>query len=241
MRPETLPLISDFKKEYNFLWLITVDPVYSNIQKMTEYDPESATLFNNVVLNKVFSNYVSQLAEKVTLPDDEFETEDIPQGPVIYKMPKRVQMQDIVVTYLEDSLDTVYHFHKAWFSAIRCGKSTGINSPCNFTATAKYIPFSSTLTATEYALYENRFSEVLTSAVSSSSLMPSLPLGLKPSSCTVYPKIYPYKISRTEANHSGDSLGRVTVTYARIPVFKKKHAPLQKLSSAGWWVDSNNV
>ena len=243
MRPETLPLVSDFKKEYTFLWSISMDPVYYNLQRMWDFDAESTSLFQNVVLNPVFSNYVSQLAEKVTIPDDEFETEDVPQGPVSYKMPKRVQMHDIVVTYLEDSLDTVYHYHKAWYNAIRCGKYTGINSPCNFTATAKYIPFSMTLTATEYVAYENKLSEVITSASNSINIMPSLPLGLKPSSVTTYPKIYPYKISRSEANHSGDNLGRVTVTYARIPVFKKKHAPLQKLSSSGFWVDStqNNI
>ena len=30
MRPETLPLVSDFKKEYKFLWLITIDSDVTN-------------------------------------------------------------------------------------------------------------------------------------------------------------------------------------------------------------------
>ena len=78
--------------------------------------------YNSVVANPLFSGYVSQLAESVTLPDDEFETETIPQGPVEYEMPKKVKLANINVTYLEDSLETVYNFHKAWFQAIRCGK-----------------------------------------------------------------------------------------------------------------------
>ena len=254
MRPETLPLVSDLKKDYKFLWLITADTSglgsisdsvssvlnfserYSNISAYFQnLEIDGMELYQAVVANPLFSGYVSQLAEKVTLPNDEFETEMIPQGPVEYEMPKKVKLEDIHVTYLEDSLETVYNFHKAWFQAIRCGKGIGINSPSLFSAAARYIPFEDTMLATEYMLFKNQIAQRVNSALSSNFASPSLPMGVKPTSITTYPKLWPKIIHRTEANHSGEDIARVEVTYSRIPVFEKKHSALQMLSTAGTW------
>lgn len=246
MRPETLPLVSDFKKEYKFLWYISADITGASgtYSKMVtdvsghHYEfpelSEGSTLYNAVVANPLFSGYISQLAETVTLPDDEFDTESIPQGPVDYDMPKRVKLEDINVTYLEDSLETVYNFHKAWFQAIRCGKGIGINSPSLFSATARYIPFEDTMTAEEYIVFKNQIVQKVNSFISSDFANPGLPLGAKPTSLTTYPKIWPKKIHRSAANHSGEDVATVEVTYSRIPVFEKKHTPLQIWNGATW-------
>ena len=256
MRPETLPLVSDFKKEYKFLWLITsnsntvsanmysfngeniVSTFDTTIQRyMNSLNIDGMELYQAVVANPLFAGYVSQLAEKVTLPDDEFETETIPQGPVDYEMPKKVKLEDIHVTYLEDSLETVYNFHKAWFQAIHCGKGIGINSPSLFSATARYIPFEDTMLASEYLLFKNKIAQRVNSALSSNFASPSLPLGVKPSSLVTYPKLWPKKIHRSEANHAGEDIAKVEVTYSRIPVFEKKHTALQMLASDGTWTN----
>lgn len=246
MRPETLPLVSDFKKEYKFLWYISADITGASgtYSKMVtdvlghHYEfpelSEGSTLYNAVVANPLFSGYISQLAETVTLPDDEFDTESIPQGPVDYDMPKRVKLEDINVTYLEDSLETVYNFHKAWFQAIRCGKGIGINSPSLFSATARYIPFEDTMTAEEYIVFKNQIVQKVNSFISSDFANPGLPLGAKPTSLTTYPKIWPKKIHRSAANHSGEDVATVEVTYSRIPVFEKKHTPLQIWNGTTW-------
>lgn len=253
MRPETLPLVSDFKKEYKFLWLITSNSnavsasiegtldSYSfdtTIQRyMNSINIDGMELYQAVVANPLFAGYVSQLAEKVTLPDDEFETETIPQGPVEYQMPKKVKLEDIHVTYLEDSLETVYNFHKAWFQAIRCGKGIGINSPSLFSATGRYIPFEDTMLASEYLLFKNQIAQRVNSALSSNFAAPSLPMGVKPTSLVTYPKLWPKKIHRSEANHAGEEIAKVEVTYSRIPVFEKKHTALQMLASDGTWTN----
>ena len=255
MRPETLPLVSDFKKEYKFLWLITANNNSSVSRTATQYNGsmlENVTktvsirdfmnklqidgmeLYTAVVANPLFSGYVSQLAETVMLPDDEFDTEPIPQGPVDYDMPKRVKLENIIVTYLEDSLETVYNFHKAWFQAIRCGKGIGINSPSLFSASARYIPFEDTMLATEYLLFKNQISQQVNSVLSSDFANPGLPMGAKPTSLTTYPSLYPKKIHRTPANHAGDDIAKVEVTYSRIPVFEKKHTPLQIWDGTTW-------
>lgn len=250
MRPETLPSVSDFKKEYKFLWLITTnsnsaigslsagnqtfsfDTTIQNYMNNLKID--GMQLYTAVVANPLFSGYVSQLAETVTLPDDEFDIETIPQGPVDYQMPKRVKLEDIHVTYLEDSLETVYNFHKAWFQAIKCGKGVGINSPSIFSASAKYIPFEDTMLASEYLLFKNQISQRINSAVSSNYTAPSLPMGVKATSLTTYPSLYPKKIHRSPANHSGEDVAKVEVTYARIPNFQKNHTPLQLWDGTKW-------
>ncbi len=262
MRPETLPLISDYKKEYKFLWLVTANQgesvsrtamayngsslqeITKNIsirQFMNNKNVDGMELFEAVVMNPVFNGYVSQLAQTVNIPDDEFDTEPIPQGPVDYKMPTRVKMEDINVTYLEDSLETVYNFHKAWFQAIRCGKGVGINSPSLFSATARYIPFEDTMLATEYLMFKNQFMQSINSFISSSYAMPSLPMGAKATSVQTYPKIYPYKIHRSPAKHDGDDIATVEVTYARIPTFEKKHTALQMWDGNSWRNTNNDL
>ena len=249
MRPETLPLVSDFKKEYKFLWYISANngPELSRtVNGITNYDSISVTdlmsnmqiegmeLYDAVVRNPLFSGYVSQLADTVTLPDDEFETETISQGPVDYEMPKRVKLEQINVTYLEDSLETVYNFHKAWFQAIRCGKGIGINSPSLFSASARYIPFEDIMLASEYLLFKNQIAQQVNNIVSSDFANPGLPLGAKPSSIVTYPSIYPVKIHRSPAKHSGTETATVEVTYSRIPVFQKEHTPLQIWDGTKW-------
>ncbi len=253
MRPETLPLVSDFKKEYKFLWLITtnsnaidanmysfdgskiVSTFQTTIQRyMNSLNIDGMELYQAVVANPLFSGYISQLAETVVLPDDEFENETIPQGPVEYQMPKKVKLDDIHVTYLEDTLETVYNFHKAWFQAIRCGKGIGINSPSLFSASAKYIPFDDTMLAEEYILFKNQITQRINSVVSSNFANPGLPIGAKPSSLTTYPRIWPKKIHRSSANHASDEIAKVEVTYSRIPVFEKKHSPLQIWNGITW-------
>ena len=262
MRPETLPLVSDFKKEYKFLWLVTANQgesvsrtavmyngssmqeITKNIsirQFMKSKNIDGMELFEAVVMNPLFSGYISQLAQTVNVPDDEFELETIPQGPVEYKMPTKVKMEDINVTYLEDSFETVYNFHKAWFQAIRCGKGVGINSPLLFSATARYIPFEDTMLATEYVLFKNQIAQYVNSAISSNYAMPSLPTGAKATSIITYPRIYPTKIHRTPANHSGTDIATVEVTYARIPDFVKKHSALQMWNGASWTNTNNDL
>ena len=247
MRPETLPLVSDFKKEYKFLWLISSNSneidvnvvtnnmnigIRRNIQNyMEQLSIDGMELYQAVVANPLFSGYVSQLAEKVDLPDDEFETEEISQGPVNYTMPTKVKLSDINVTYLEDSLETVYNFHKAWFQAIKCGKGVGINSPYIFSASAKYIPFEDTMLAEEYLLFKNQISQKVNSFLSSNFASPSLPLGVKATSIVSYPRLYPKRIHRSAANHSGEDVAKVEVTYSRIPSFDKPHTPLQMFNS----------
>ena len=248
MLPETLPG-SDFKKEYKFLWYISSE----GFTLSRTGDDSTLQLFEKTVANPIYSAYVSQLAESVEIPDDEFETETLSQGPVVYKYPKRVTMNDITVTYLEDSFETVYNFHKAWFQAIRCGNTTGIKAPTKLSATARYVPFENTMTAVEYIAFrnnaielkiaengrgrsansnQNRFLDNL--KASAAMAQPLLESYNKPMGGTMYPKVYPYKIKRSAANKAGGELAKVTVTYCRLPYYEVNHSALQIYKTNGW-------
>lgn len=250
MLPRTLPL-TDLKKEYKFLWMIDAPSFESYYPQNLASSKENLALqaMQTATLgNIVYCGYVSQLAEQVNLPDDELEIEQMNNGPVTYEIPKRVKLQNIVVTYLEDSINSVYNFHKTWYNMIRGGTGVYFNAPCELCARARYIEFEDTLTAGEYMAYKNVIvstlerlpNAVLPSVLSSAldSMKPEIPIGAKPTGITTYPRIYPTRISRTAANKGGTGLHKVTVTYSRIPEFKKNHTNLQILDIDGeHWKD----
>ncbi len=244
MLPLTIPL-TELKKDYKFLWFIdglSTEDINSNKN-------ESLYLMQQFTLkNPVYCGYISQLAEQVNLPDDEFEIEQMENGPVTYEIPKKVKLANIQVTYLEDSLNSVYNFHKTWFNMIRGGTGLYFNSPTKLCAKARYIEFEDTLVGTEYIAYYGQQTEILKRALTSGlsaevtagltsaieSMKPEIPFGAKPTGITTYPRIYPTKISRSSANKQGMGLHKVTVTYSRIPEFIKKHTNLQMLKDGEW-------
>lgn len=238
MTPMTLPLITDFKKEYKFIWYMDSDPQRSdtNIIITTDSANKANRMYLATLGNPIYCGYIGQLTEQVQLPDDEWEIEPIKQGSVTYQMPKADKMPDITVTYLDDSLNSVYNFHKTWKNAFRQGGVT-ICSPLCLTARAFFIEFEDALTTTEYIELKNQLSQTALSTINKNNFLPTLPLGVKPTSITIYPHIFPTKISRSAANHSGKNLAKVTVTYARIPDLKTNHSPLQYLDNSGEWVN----
>ena len=222
--PYTIPLKATFKKEYNFLWYLSPD-----IQ-----------IKEQPFVDKTYVEYISQLAQTVALPDDEFDTETLEYGPMTIKFPSKVVMNDIEVTYLEDSLDSVYNFHKSWFNLLK--HYGGINSPYIYRVSGTYMGFDKTLTASEFMLFKNVAAQYLSSMISSvispglvqSQLFKDLDYMTKVSTTNIYPRIYPIKISRSQANKQGDSFGTTSVTYARLPkVLKTKYNPKELLKDVG--------
>ena len=244
MLPQTLPLISDFKKEYKFLWCIIGEYPKNNMSGSL-----NSLAYNYILHNVPYCLYVSQLAERVDIPDDEFDVENIDVGPTTYQMPKKVKLNNITVTYLEDTLNSVYNFHKAWFNLIRGGNSFYMNSPCSIYASVRYVEFDDTLTAAEYMTMAKLSSSLgvmgekggdLRTLIS--KIEPTIPVHAKPTGMTTYPRVYPVKIQRSAANHSGNGLAKVTVTYARIPEIKRKHAYLEYMTAEDQWspIGDNN-
>ena len=249
MLPQTLPL-TEFKKDYKFLWSID-----GNSDNKSVYGTSSdgtldilSSMKTFTLDNHVYCGYISQLAEEVKLPDDEFDIEQMANGPVTYEIPKKVKLANIQVTYLEDSINSVYNFHKTWYNMIRGGDGVYFNPPTRLCATARYIEFEDTLTSAEYALYYGAWKDYLNNAATSglsvkatqaltsfiSTIKPEIPNGAKPTGITTYPRIYPTRISRSSANKSGGNLHKVTVTYSRIPNFKRRHTNLQTLVGNEW-------
>ena len=222
--PYTIPLKSTFKKEYNFLW-------YLNPAIKIQEQP---------FVDKTYVEYVSQLAQSVALPDDEFDTETLEYGPMTIKFPSKVVMNDIEVTYLEDSLDSVYNFHKSWFNLLK--HYGGINSPYIYQVAGTYMGFDKTLTASEFMIFKNIASQYLSGIASSvispgliqSQVFNELDYMTKVSTTNIYPRIYPTKITRSQADKQGDSFGTVSITYARLPnIVKTKYDPSKLLSGIG--------
>ena len=114
-------------------------------------------------------DYVSQMAKSVTLPDDEIEMDEYDIGNIKYPVPKSKKIGDIVVTYYDDSCDTVYTFHKNWLELIVPKSESGANlfsmrafglpanpnyygreNPTNFCHKATYATYENTLGTVDY-------------------------------------------------------------------------------------------
>ena len=214
-----LPLETDIKKNYKFIWYIGFDRIDTR-GMATDKFVQFRTLMNHVL-----TSYVSQMAEKVSPPDDEIDYEDYQMSNVNVPVPKGVKMPDITVTYLDDTNDAIYNFHKSWQSFARDGDSFSMNPLYPYCVTARYITFENTLTVTEYATLYN----ALNTADSYIKLVDSHVGGLdtttdlfmKPRSIYNYPNVFPIKIARDEADKSGESVSKVTVTYKRLPNINK--------------------
>jgi hypothetical protein len=219
MIPETLPLTS-LKKNYEFLWTLCID-----------FSKPSQILFSNATgLNMAACIYVSQLAEKVQIPDDEVEYDTVNIANLEYKVPKRIKMNDLVVTYLDDSINSVYQFHKTWMMKLRQSNGLSLESMYSYPLKGLYVTLDKTLTAAEYlTLFKGIGGLTSSSSILSAISTKLLDAYAKPTSITQYPKLFPVKISRDEADNSGDGLSKVMVTYARLPNFKGKHSACSKL------------
>lgn len=229
-----LPVFTPYtepKKEYKFIWYIGRDDITKNLNSadLSGIGFEVRVKFNTL-MNHLFTSYISQLAEKVNPPDDKIDTEDYNIGMVKIPVPKSIEMPDIVVTYLDDSNDTVYNFHKSWQSFIRHGDSLSLESLYPYSINARYITYENTLTSAEHTAMKkvldfNDWIRQYTGDVETSNL--SLTTGnvdvfMKPHSIYNFPNIFPVSISRDEGDKGGTGLAKVTVTYKRLPKIRKR-------------------
>ncbi len=221
--PELLPGTT-FKKNYNFLWYVTAGSDNSSVLGK----------LMSTLLSVAATAYVSQLAEKISLPDDEVEYDTVKIANLEFKVGKGIKMNDFTVTYLDDSLNSVYQFHNSWQKLVRNDglSMTPLKSICG---TGTYITTENAMTVTEY---QTVFSQLYNSnngtgnSVDYSLIETALEaIGTKPTSITTFPNIYPTKISRGEMSKDGQDLARVTVTYTRVPELKRSHVPLMKLTN----------
>ena len=113
------------------------------------------------LMNGTLLDYVSQLAKSVDLPSDELEMDEYEIGPIKYPVPKSKKLNDITVTYYDDTYDTVYNFHKSWIERIVPKTMTGANSFAmrafgfpenNFCWRATYATYENTLNSADYGI-----------------------------------------------------------------------------------------
>lgn len=240
MLPVFIPY-SEPKRNYKFIWYMGRDD---------QFVPPLSLHVNKIyakyvsLMNHVFTTYISQLAESVNLPDDEIETEDYEVGMLKIPVPVRINMPDIQVTYLEDTNDTVYNFHKSWISFIRHGDTFCLESFYPYSINGRFITFENTLEAFELAglvksmeagreldAGMNGGTNNVMSQVIQALGVGNLDLLSIPHSIYNYPHIFPYKISRDNADKKGDGLSHVTVTYKRLPKMKIRK-PYENLKGA---------
>lgn len=232
-----LPVLApgtEYKKEYNFVWYLNALTDVTNKVEFAKIHPEIAEAYS-VLFQPLYTAYISQLAETVDLPEDALETEDYDVGNVTYSVPKRMKMDDISVTYLDDSINSVYNYHKAWMNLCRAGDTFSMLPLRNLAVQGVFITTDNSFTAEEYMALKaqyiieegaNKVSRATKSATISNTFSESTNLlaNVKPTGIYTYPLLFPVRIKRSSANKSGQGLAKVTVTYKRLPKVKKPKA-----------------
>jgi hypothetical protein len=197
-------MTGDPRREWHFTFLL-VAPHY----QAGELSPALSTTFN-VVFGTLALLYISGLAEKVTIPGSKFTLAPTPFSTLSVPFPKGFEMPAIQVQYLEDDLGLVSLFHRIWQSSIK-GYFKGISTEEQVGSDGVVFEELGKLCAT--AIY----SPARMTAYGGVRLEIPLPTGLE-----VWPAVFPVDISSDAANRSGNNLSKVTVTYARIPVWSMR-------------------
>lgn len=225
------------KKEYYFIWNLEV-PDESKDNFSSESNDNKIVNQLNKLKNKSSSErlpYISQLAQKVDLPDDKLDLDMIPLGIISYPVPKTIDLGAINVTYLEDSSNTVYNFHRDWFYKIRNGDSMSMNALKKFCLRGVYYDIDKTLTSTEYLALTGAQPSIMGDNSSNTDFSTGANIVKKLKSefsnlygetvdpyshilsKETYPFIFPISINRGSMDKSGENVKYISVTYARVP------------------------
>lgn len=249
------PENTDFKREYHFKWLLSF--VDSNqFDKNNPITQKLRTLFSDNELVK----YVCSMASQVDIPDDEITSEPVKIGEFDIPVPTGVKHGDIVVTYLEDTNNTIYRFHKYWQSLLRVSNdysnsSKGdlllLNPVTSMCITATYKSVSrfydesddrSHLKQSPRNLFSDRLrTKERDSTITEDSFKQYENNGYDTDreTDTVYPCVYPSVIKRSSANHQGSGVSTITITYSRIPKLNHKMG-VQYYKNGKWSWDNKN-
>jgi len=258
-----LPLFlsGEAKRDYEFIWMLQPPPLNflkSTLTKIQNLDGLSSfKKMMDSVFSAVLPLYVSQLATKITLPDDEVGTEENPKASIQDSYLNNVLLHPITVEYMEDGFNSAYIFHRLWHENARTG--TSWKAPATFTMSGIYIPMAhsnasliasglavapvvasvkSTLTEIKEQTYSaiNRQKNHDTSNWSIEWLEEYIKTAGAPfpTSYERWPYLYPIKITRTEGDKAGKSFAKVTVQYKRFAkVGFSKEIATSIFSSAG--------
>jgi len=206
----------DIKRDYTFLWSIAPNFSYTAWKEnLKSLDIVNESISGtSKLLTGANAIYVSQLAKKIQLPDDELTTSSVDLGPINFPYATGWSTSPIVVTYLEDSYNTVYNFHRSVQQMARSGRCLAIQPLKSISLTGLYIATTSNSPASELL---NSANSAITTALEFLNIGDSLGLSEIPTQVVSYPSLFPQKITRTSPDKSGTSFATTTVSYIRIP------------------------
>jgi hypothetical protein len=200
----------DPRREWHFTFMLAASQYAKN-----------ASAIATSILSQVVLLYVSGLAEKVTIPSSKFTFTQTQFSTLQVPFPKGFELPSLQVQYLEDDLGLVSLFHRIWQSSIKGHfKTSTIKVGETVMDNGDGVVFEELGKVCAMALYSPARmtgGEPGEDGVGGVRLEVPLPTGLE-----VWPAIFPVEIASDPANRGGNNLAKVTVTYARIPVWSMR-------------------
>jgi hypothetical protein len=192
------------KREWDF-YLLFIPPLHAEVGTL----PSWAT----ALLSTLPLLYISGLAEKVTLPSDKFALAPTQFSTLQVLLPHGFELPSFQIQYLEDEFGLVHMFHRIWQSSIR--KYFGGDQK------GGGVVFEEVGKVCASVIYGGSRKEPALSGF-------PIPRGLE-----VWPAVFPVDISRDPVSKSGNNLSKVTVTYARVPVWSMEEPIYEWRGSSG--------
>jgi hypothetical protein len=198
-------------REYNFSF---------RLEKPVIFSGETST-WTKFLFSELFLLYISNLAEKVNLPSDEFQMGQVKMSVLQLSFPQSFVINTFSVQYLEDELMSVYRFHSMWQNCIRglvkndfFILNNGVLGQEVFSegdqgGGLQFEELGKVCCSVLYAPSK----KMPTDQFHMNSFPPvEIPLGGE-----VFPYVFPSSIARGAGDKAGSNLSKTTVTYTRVP------------------------
>lgn len=121
-----VPITGDFARSYNFFFLLC-ENAYNSLSDIKSIISETDGIVDSLEsgVSSLFSSdvleYVSSLANKVTVSPDSLRSKSLSILGIQYPEPESRDTGTITVSYYDDTDSSVYLFHKGWFHSIQDG------------------------------------------------------------------------------------------------------------------------
>ena len=195
-------MTGDYARDYHFRVVFFVNPLkgmsgglsWDNIKSFAKSQTKQ---FLTQLTDTATLLYVSGLVKSVKVPSVHIEFDQWDLGGVTVPVPKKVSRDNVTVTFLDDSMCTVWNYWKGVQTALLDGLSMHILRPLCL----------SMLVTPELPEVSNYMGIPIRPAVPASPLL--------------YPLLFPAEVNHTEFDKSSTQASVVTVTFVRFPEIVK--------------------
>jgi len=176
-------------------------------------------LFISILGLPPVAGYVSQLADSWDPPGETLEVQPARTGPVDTPIPGGRQLPPLSVTYIDDSIGSVYALHAMWLRGIFApGRPAGLWG--GLASLAAPVLALGGINVNGTGAYPLGAVSLMAGIVNEANLpMPGGGYQRVATSQEIWPRVFPQAVTPSRFDRGGQNVQTVDVSYGRVPVF----------------------